>query len=159
MWLTVIVAFPDAAHRCNPEGAEPQHIRRSHVVDVGSDPAAVVEFEEVVAGFMVASDEDGEVGCHALAGVVFVEVAHLAILRWHAHTVEVVGIAYRLEVAADYEKIDTGPAFLLACFSHGGVDGVQSSMAAAFDGEADATGFLELRGHVRGMSRFLGFTS
>jgi hypothetical protein len=43
-----------------------------------------------------------------------VEVGHLTVLGGHRHDVEVGGIADRLEVAADDERVDAVPIALLA---------------------------------------------
>lgn len=42
---------------------------------------------------MVASDDDGEDGSATLPGVVFVEVAEVAVASWDGHAVEVVLVA------------------------------------------------------------------
>jgi hypothetical protein len=104
------MAFPDTTHTEDPQWPKAKHIGSAHVVDVRSDPAAEVEFEEVVACFMVASYEDRQVGCCADAGVVFVEVAHVTVLEWDVDTVEIVDVSNRLEVTANDEQIDTSPA-------------------------------------------------
>ncbi len=73
--LAIVVAFPDAGQARNPEWSAPDEVGGTQVVDVGCDPASVVQLEEVVARLVVAADEDGEIRCPALAGVVGMKLA------------------------------------------------------------------------------------
>lgn len=97
-----------------------------------------MKLKEVVRGLMIAANEDSEVGRLSCSAVVFVEVLHRAVFRWHGDAGEIVSIAHRLEVAADDEEVYAWPISALACGGHGGVDGVQDAVAAAFDGDAQA---------------------
>ena len=91
------------------------------------------------AGFVVAADEEGQVGRDAGAGVVLVEVADGAVFGGDGHGGEVVAVAHGLEVAAHDEEVDAGPLVDEAGLGDGGVDGVEGAVA------------LRKTGVVRGM--------
>ena len=73
--FAVVEALPDAAHAGDAQRAQTEDVGGAHVVDVRSDPAAVVELPKVRRRLMVAGHEDGQVGGGAGAAVVLVEVA------------------------------------------------------------------------------------
>lgn len=129
MRLAVVHSLPDAAQPGNPQRAQPQHVGRAHVVDIGCDPTTVVQLRQMGRSLVVAPDEDGQVGGLAGAAVVLVVVAQGAVLGGHGHDLDIVAVADGLEVAADDEQVDAGPLALGAGFLDGGVDGVESSMA------------------------------
>jgi len=89
----------------------------------------------VRAGFVVAANEEGQVGRNVGAGVVLVEVADGAVFGGDGHGGEVVAVAHGLEVAADDEEIDVGPVVDEAGLCDGGVDGVEGAVALKGAGE------------------------
>lgn len=125
----VVVLRVDAAHAGDPQGPEAQDVGGAEVVDVGCDPAAVVELPEVRARLVVPADEDGQVGGLLLAPVVRREVAQLPVLGRHRHDGDVRRVAHGLEVAADDEQVYVVPAPRLAGHVDGGVHGVESPMS------------------------------
>jgi hypothetical protein len=58
----------------------------------------VVEFEEVVGCLVITTDDYGEDRSVAFSGVVFVEVAEMAILARYGHAIEITLIADSLGV-------------------------------------------------------------
>jgi len=51
----------------------------------------------MVARFMVATYEDGQVWSGSLSAVVLVEVSNLSEFDWNRHAGQVIGIAYSLQ--------------------------------------------------------------
>ena len=100
------------------------------VVHVGGDEAAVVELPQVVARLVVPADEQRRHGRLCLAAVVPMEGAELLVLVRHAHALEVVDVADRLEVAAAYQEVNLD-VFDPFQVRQGGVDLVQLAVAAA----------------------------
>jgi hypothetical protein len=57
--LSIVVSLPDAGKASDAKRSKTDDVGGSKVVDVRGNPTAVVKLEQVIAGFMVASDEDG----------------------------------------------------------------------------------------------------
>ena len=129
----VVVGLEDAACAGDSEASEVDGAGGAEVVDVGGDPAAVVEFPEVVAGLVVAADDEGEYGCESVARVVAVEGAEASVLGRHSKAVQVSVVADGLKVAAEEQGVDACVVQLLVA-QHGGVDRIQLAVAAALDG-------------------------
>ena len=87
--LLVIVAFPDTGQSSDAERSELENIGSAHIVDVGSGPATVIEFEKVIASLMISADKDGQTRSLFSATVIFVKVAQLSELGWHGGDVEI----------------------------------------------------------------------
>ena len=100
------------------------------VVDVGGDEAAVVELPQVVARLVVPTYEQRRHGRLCLAAVIPMKGAELLVLVRHAHALEVVDVADRLEVAAAYQEVNLD-VFDPFQVRQGGVDLVQLAVAAA----------------------------
>ncbi len=83
MRFAVVVPFPDPSQASNTQGSKADDISGSKVVNVWCDPTPIVEFEEMVTGFMIAANEDRQVWRSPGAAVVFVEIGHLAVLLGH----------------------------------------------------------------------------
>lgn len=129
MSLAVVPSLPDATQPRDSQRTQPQHIGRAHVVDVGRNPAAIVQLSQVGGGLVVASDEDGQVGGLASAAVVLVKIAEGAVLGGHGHDLDVVAVADGLKVAANDDEVDAGPIASGAGLFDGVVDWVESAMA------------------------------
>lgn len=128
MRLAIVKALPNATQSGNAQRPHAQHVCRAHVVDIGRDPAAIVELPQVRGGLVVAGDEDGEVGSGLGAAVVLVEITEHAILGGDGHDFDIVAVARGLEVSADDEQVDAGPAAGLTCRVHGGVDRIECAV-------------------------------
>ncbi len=85
----VVVAFPDSRQAGNSEWPEANDIGSTEVVDIWRNPAAVVELEKVIAGFVVAPNEDCQIRCCSRPAVVFMKVRHSPILLRHGGDIEV----------------------------------------------------------------------
>lgn len=81
--------------------------------------------------FMVAANEESEIGGYAGAGVVFMEVTNGAVFGGHGHGSQVVGVANGLEIAPDDEEVDARPLVDAASLGDGGVDRVEGAVALA----------------------------
>mmetsp|Transcript_19858 Transcript_19858/g.65659 ORF Transcript_19858/g.65659 Transcript_19858/m.65659 type:complete len:393 (-) Transcript_19858:193-1371(-) len=81
----VVAPVVDAAQPSDADASHRHHARVPEEVDVGRDPAAVVELPEVGGRLVVAADEDREDGRTLLARVVPVKVLHRAVLCWACH--------------------------------------------------------------------------
>jgi hypothetical protein len=57
VWFAVVVPLPDTRHAGDAKRAKADSVGRAKEVDVGCNPTAVVEFEQMVAGLMISSDE------------------------------------------------------------------------------------------------------
>lgn len=94
--LLVVEAFPDTREPGNTYWTKVYDVGCSHVVDVGSCPASVVQLPHVVAGLVVAAYEDGQVWCGPCTRVVLMKVLHTVKLLWHRDSFQVISIAHRL---------------------------------------------------------------
>lgn len=129
MGLPVVPSLPDATQTSDPQRAQPQYVGCTHIVNVGRDPATVVQLGQVGGGLVIAPNEDGQVRGLAGAAVVLVEVTESAVLGGYGHDLDVVAVANSLEIAADDEQVDAGPLALSAGFLDGGVNWIESTMA------------------------------
>lgn len=146
--LTIVKAFPDARHAGNAKWPQAKDVGGTHVVDIGRNPAAVVELPEMRARLVIASNEDCEVRRSASARIVLRKVAQMAIFDRARHDGQVGSIADRLsavsrrsgrrehraqsthlEVAADNEDIYAVPAAGLAGLGDGSINGIERAMA------------------------------
>ena len=120
-----VTTFVDARQSSNSEGAKSQDIGSTHVVDVWCHPSAIVQFVEVIAGFMISSNEYGKVGRFLGTIVVLVKISHLTILRRHSGDVEILSCSHsllelvkalrltwptHLKITTDNDKINSIPA-------------------------------------------------
>ena len=78
---------------------------------------------------MVSTYEYCEVRCYSGTAVVFVEVCHHSIFRWHCSDIEVISISDSLKVTTDDEEVNSVPAFGPTAFFYRGIDGMKGSMA------------------------------
>ena len=65
----------------------------SEIVNVLGYPPAIIQFLEVGASLMIATNEDCEIGRCSLAAVVLVEVANSSVFNGNRHRVKVMCIA------------------------------------------------------------------
>jgi len=124
--LPVVLVVVNARDTSDAPWSVSNHARCAEVIDVGCEPAAVVQLEEVAGCFVVAADDDGENGGLRSAAVVLVKVAEVSVPARHGHAVEVELVSdclqncktpsvrsllrfweeTHLEVSADDEKIE-----------------------------------------------------
>lgn len=93
MRLLVIVTLPNAREPGYSKRSQSDDVCCAHVVDPRCDPASVVELPHIITGFVVAPNEDRQVGSRAGAGIVLVKVVHCVILLGHGDGFEVICIA------------------------------------------------------------------
>jgi len=91
--LAVVVALPDARKRGDSKRPKSENISCTHVVNVGSDPTTVVQLEQVVAGFVIASNEDGQERSLSCAAVIFMIVGHLTIFWGHRCDIQIIFVS------------------------------------------------------------------
>lgn len=96
MRLSIVKALPDAGQACDAQWTESQDVCSAKIVNIWRDPASVVEFPEMRAGFVVSGDEDGQVWSCEVAGVVLRKVAQVAIFDGARHDTQVSSISNRL---------------------------------------------------------------
>lgn len=134
MRFLIIIPLPNSRKTSDTEWPAADDAGGAHVIDVGRDPATMIEFKEVIACFVVSTNENSEVRGPACATVIGMKVAQLAEFHRNGHGVEIIGIADRLgqlgwvkvrkledefiylEVTADDEEINPIPAINLTCF-------------------------------------------
>lgn len=97
--LIIVVAFPDARETCYSKGTKADNVCSSEVVNVRGYPSTVIELEEMVACFMISTDEDGQIGSCPLAAVIFMEIANLMELERDGHAIQIIGISDCLKVS------------------------------------------------------------
>jgi hypothetical protein len=95
--FAVVVTFPDSRKSRNAEGAKSEDVGSTQIVNVWSNPATVIELEQMITGLMISTNEDGQVRSFSRPAVVFMKVGHCAILGWHRGDVEVIFISDGLE--------------------------------------------------------------
>lgn len=96
MRFHVISVVVDAGKTCNFQVSKFNDICSSKIVDVVSNPSSVEQFEKMITGFMIATNEDSEVGSNFFAIVVLVKVGQSSILCWHSSDIEVLVMSYCL---------------------------------------------------------------
>ena len=101
-----------------------------------------LQFPEVIAGFMVATNENGGNGGHRFTGVVLVKGVHVAVLWRAGQALKIRLVADRLKVTTADEEINHYP-HLLREQVEASVDGVELSMAAALDSNFHGLGLTE----------------
>jgi hypothetical protein len=92
--MSGVVNARDAADSKPPKV---NNARGTQVVYIRTDPAAIVEFQHVVRGLMVAADKDGrDWSCRSSIEIVL-KVALVTIFRRTSHAVQVIPVANGLE--------------------------------------------------------------
>ena len=74
--MEIVMTLVDAGQSSNSDTIDLDNASVSKIEDVGCDPASIGQLLEVVAGLVIASNEDGQHRSNGLATVIFVEGAH-----------------------------------------------------------------------------------
>lgn len=89
MRSSVIIFLVDARGAGNLDGTEFDDVSCSKIIDIGSCPTTIMKLEEVVAGFVVSTNEDGQIwGCFCTI-IVLVEISHLSVFRRHGSHIQI----------------------------------------------------------------------
>lgn len=81
--LVVVIWFPDSGKTAYSKRSEAKDVCSAEVVNVWGDPASVVELEEVIACFVVASNEYSEIRGDPCTTVIFMKVCHASVFMRH----------------------------------------------------------------------------
>ena len=87
--MKIVVSLVDAREPSDPDAAHLDDSSIAEIEDVWSHPAPVGELLQVVAGLVVAADEDCEDRSDGLSVIILVEGAHGLVLVRHSHAGQV----------------------------------------------------------------------
>lgn len=99
MRLSVVKAFPDTRHAGNSDGTQAKDVGSTHVVDIGSNPAAIVQFPEMRASFVISGNENRQNWSFLLARIVIWKVSQMTVFDGTGHDGQVLGIADSLHTS------------------------------------------------------------
>ena len=106
--LPVVVTFPDARHAGDSERSKADDVGCPHEVDVGGHPTAVVELGKMIAGLMIASNEQCQVRSSTGTTVVLVKITDLLELVGNRKTSRIIGVTQSLVWSVNIELVWDG---------------------------------------------------
>jgi hypothetical protein len=79
MRFSVVMTFPNSREAGDTEWATADNIGSAQIVNVWCNPASIVRLKQIVAGLMVATDEDSQVGSNPFSTVILMEITNFFI--------------------------------------------------------------------------------
>lgn len=95
--FAVVVSFPNSGQASNAQWTQANDIGSSKVINVRGHPSSIVELKEMIACFVITSDEDSQVRCGSSPAVILVKVGHFPVFLRHRGYVQIMLISYGLE--------------------------------------------------------------
>jgi hypothetical protein len=101
----VMIWFVNSRQSTDSVSAKVDHACSSHVPHIGSDPSAMKQFEHVIGGFVIATDENGWYWCGGFSTIIAKEGVHLTISHGASHTRQIGFISNGLSITENSDEI------------------------------------------------------
>ena len=104
--MKIVVTLVDTRESSDPDTVHLDDSRIAEIENVGRHPATIGQLLEVVAGLVVAADEDCEDRGDGLPAVILVERAHGLVLVRHSHAGQVREVPCGLKISTTEKEVD-----------------------------------------------------
>lgn len=85
MTHSIMMMIVDSRYSGNPQPPKINDARMPHIVNVWTHPTAIIQIEQMIGGFMVATDEDCWHWSNGRSIKVIQKIAHMPIFRGTSH--------------------------------------------------------------------------